>query len=229
VSWWAERIKAMCKFCTDNDIEFNEVSLPLGLADLALKYGSFPSHQMWWCTRELKIKPLVDFRLKNGFDYENSTVFIGVRADESEKRKNTTSTGEKDGFDAVYPLAYLKAKERDKLIKKTGFDILPHRSKECDPCIFEGTKKHIMSLEPEKVELINRLEIKISKAKNKKRKAKGNPKYKEGEIFGFFDNSNIGGKGGILEQRKWAFTARGKYTEEQDDLFCDENLGYCGD
>lgn len=230
VSWWADRIIKVERFCKDNNINFYEISAPQGFEELVRKKGIFPNRVQKYCTFELKIKPMVKWRKEMKFTTKNSRILIGVRADESKARQDTVSLGERDGYEAIYPLAYLNDEQRDALIISSGFDVLPTRSSECHPCIYEASKTALRRIEPDRVELIANLEKDISDFTNAKRKLQKHPKYKPDEVFGMFNSANIGeGLGGIKEQIKWANSAPGKYTLGQDDMFCDEQLGYCGD
>lgn len=229
ISWWAERMIRVKAFCEDNNISYEEISAELGFEDLVRKKGIFPNRLQKYCTTELKIKPQIKWRKDNKFTPHNSRLFIGVRADESKARSNTTSIGERDGHEAIYPLAYLNDDDRDAYIIRTGFDVLPTRSCECHPCIFESSKVALKRIEPDRVELIANLEKDMSDFTNAKRKLQKHPKHKPGEIFGMFNSRNVGeGIGGIHEQLKWAHSPRGKYAIGQEDMFCDDELGYCG-
>ena len=54
-----------------------------GFVDLAKKKKRFPSTMARFCTEELKVKPMIDFILKQT---ENLIIFQGIRADESRSR-----------------------------------------------------------------------------------------------------------------------------------------------
>ena len=60
-------------------------------------------------------------------------------------------------------------------------------------------------------------------------KLKQNPKYDPNEVFGMFNSKNIGGKGGIKEQIRWANSSIGGYNKDQVEMFCEDQVGYCGD
>jgi hypothetical protein len=232
VSWWADRVAKVKQFCENNNIYFYEISAPLGFEELVRKKGIFPNRIQKYCTFELKIKPMVNWRKEMKFTNKNSRILIGVRADESAARSETVSLGERDGYEAIYPLAYLNDVKRDELIVRSGFDVLPTRSSECHPCIYEASKTALRRIEPDRVELISALEKDLSDYTNAKRKLNKHPKYDPTEVFGMFNSKNLGGnggKGGIKEQIKWAKSARGKYTLGQEDMFCDDQIGYCGD
>jgi len=230
VSWWAERMIRVKAFCEDNDIEYVEIHPELGFEELVRKKGIFPNRVQKYCTFELKIKPSVKWRKENKHTPKNTLVFTGVRADESARRSKYTSTDSLDGYTMINPIVYLNDEQRDNYIIRTGFDVLPTRSSECHPCIYEASKTALRRIEPDRIELIADLEKDISDFTNAKRKLQQHPKYNPTEIFGMFNSGNIGeGLGGIKEQVKWANSARGKYTLGQEDMFCDEQFGYCGD
>ena len=234
ISWWAKRMVEVQAFCEANDIGYAETVAELGFEDLVRKKGIFPNRIQKYCTYELKIKPIVRWRKENKYTTRNSRVFIGVRADESKARAGTVSLGEREGYEAIYPLAYLNDEQRDEYIIRTGFDVLPTRSCECHPCIYESSKVKLRGIESDRIELIHNLELDITDFTNAKRKLQKHPKYDPNEIFGMFNSKNLGltnsgaGKGGIKDQIKWAKSPAGKYKHGQEDMFCDDQLGYCG-
>lgn len=229
ISWWADRMEKVKAFCEANDIEYHEIDPGIGFEELVREKGIFPNRLQKYCTRELKIKPQIKWRREHKFKPNNTRLFIGVRADESKARQNTVSIGEQDGYESVFPLAYLDSDQRNAYIERSGFDVLPTRSNECHPCIYETTKAAIKNIEPDRVELIAELEKDITDFTNAKRKLQRHPKYNPNEIFGMFNSRNIGtGTGGIHEQVRWANSPRGKYAPEQEEMFCEDQAGYCG-
>ncbi len=231
VSWWAERMVKVGEFCEENDIEYVEIKPDLGFEDLVRKKGGFPNKIHKWCTQELKVKPSIKWRKENKLTPKNTILFTGVRADESIRRSKYTSTDEREGYDVINPIVYLNDEQRNELVLKTGFDVLPTRSSECHPCIYEASKTKLRNIEEDRIELIHNIELDVTDYQNARRKMQKNPKYNPDEIFTMFPSANLGGngKGGIKEQVKWANSARGKYMLGQDDMFCDEQFGYCGD
>lgn len=230
ISWWADRMLKVKTFCEENGIEYVEIKPDLGFEDLVRKKGIFPNRIQKYCTYELKIKPSVKWRKEQKFTPRNSRLLTGVRADESARRSTYTSLDEREGYETVNPIVYLNDEERNTLLLKTGFDVLETRSCECSPCIYESSKVALRRVEPERVTLIANLEKDLSDYTNAKRKLQKHPKYQEGEVFGMFNSRNIGqGKAGIREQVAWANSPRGKYKMNQEDMFCDEQFGYCGD
>ena len=232
ISWWGGRMSVVQAFCEMNNITYYEIAAKEGFEELVRKKGIFPNRIQKYCTFELKIKPMIKWRKEMKFTVRNSRILIGVRADESKARANTVSLGERDGYEAIYPLAYSNDEQRDELILRAGFDVLPTRSCECHPCIYESSKIALKRVEPDRIELIADLEKDISDYTNAKRKLSKHPKYTPNEVFGMFNSRNIGqGKGGIREQVAWANSARGKYklpADENEDGLCEEQAGYCG-
>jgi 3'-phosphoadenosine 5'-phosphosulfate sulfotransferase (PAPS reductase)/FAD synthetase len=229
VSWWNDRMTEVKSFCEKNDIAYEETFAELGFEELVRKKCSFPHQFAKFCTFELKVKPLLQWRKDNKFTVRNSRVLIGVRADESIARKDTVSLGERDGYEAIYPLAHLSSSERDSYITKAGFDVLPHRSKECHPCIFERTKGKLRTIEKDRIQVIEDLERDLTVYLQAKRKLQKDPKYLEGEVYGMFNSKHLGKKAGIREQLVWANSPHGNYKGEEDDGLCKEQVGYCGD
>jgi hypothetical protein len=210
ISWWGGRMQKVAAFCQSNNINYAETSAKLGFEDLVRKKGIFPNRLQKYCTFELKVKPQLKWRKENKFTTKNTRLFIGVRADESKARSNTTSLGEREGYEA-------------------GFEVLPTRSSECHPCIYEFTKIKLRNIEPDRVELIANLEHDISDFQNAKRKLRKHDKYDPKDRFGMFNASNIGGQGGIKEQIRWANSSIGSYNKDQIEMFCEDQVGYCGD
>lgn len=229
ISWWAERMQKVREFCESNDIRYVEIHPDLGFEDLVRKKGIFPNRIQKYCTFELKVKPSVKWRKDNKFTPKNARILIGVRREESARRADYTSLDEREGYESLAPIVYLDDAQRDELIIRSGFDVLPTRSSECHPCIYESSRKQLRRLEKDRVELIANLEKDISDYTNAKRKLQKHPKYKEGEVFGMFNSAHLGeGKGGIEEQVRWANSSKGQYVMEQEEMFCNEQDGYCG-
>jgi len=56
-----------------------------------------------------------------------------------------------------YPLYQHDRQARDDLIKRAGFEVLPHRSLECDPCI-HSNKRDLSRLDEVSIKRVDRLE-----------------------------------------------------------------------
>ncbi len=98
-----------------------------------------------------------------GFDVG---VMVGKRRAESRARANTHQfhfSSEYHGDRVLWhPLYKHSTVERDALLERAGFDILPHRSQECSPCV-NANKDDLKMLMPEQIKRVSDLEVTISK------------------------------------------------------------------
>ena len=166
-----------------------------------------------FCTAELKIKPALQWLDENDPEKEVVCV-IGVRREESANRATFpefTDESEKHGGRELWaPMVRFDEGRRNALIQFAGFEVLPHRSKECFPCVHANRSdlKQMNEKDIIKVELIED-EMGIN--------SKGNPRV-------LFRPKRHQGAIGIREVVDWAH----KRNKDQPDLFdCDS--GYCGD
>jgi hypothetical protein len=96
---------------------------------------------------------------------------------------------------------------RNELVKRAGFDPLPHRSKECAPCI-NANRGDLRRLTEEDIARVEALELKVGKT--------------------MFRPKRHGGAHGIRRVIAWAYSDRGKYDDRQESLFNQCSSGYCG-
>jgi hypothetical protein len=52
-------------------------------------------------------------------------------------------------------------KQRNELLRRAGFDVLPHRSLECNPCV-NANREDFKRLTPGEIERVSELEVEIS-------------------------------------------------------------------
>ena len=57
---------------------------------------------------------------------------------------------------------FLQPAERDALLQRAGIEKLPHRSKECSPCV-NANRGDFLRLTPGEVERVNDLEVEIAR------------------------------------------------------------------
>lgn len=68
-------------------IVIERVGVPGGMVAKIRQNARFPSRQQRWCTRELKIEPLIEFHERIQEQEQTDTVAVlGIRAEESERR-----------------------------------------------------------------------------------------------------------------------------------------------
>jgi hypothetical protein len=172
---------------------------------------------MGFCSYELKIKPAMEWLDK--FDPEKKAVcYTGVMRIESEARKDWPEVREESpnhgGRKLVSPLACLEEIDRDNLLERAGFNVLPHRSMECSPCINATIKDIQQTNKADLIKVVN-LEVEMGVGERS-----GKPKY-------MFRPHRMAGAKGFEQVKAWADQGGGHYSPDQDDLFgCDS--GFCG-
>lgn len=185
----------------------------IGFVPLARLKKAFPRNGMQFCTEELKIKPFTAF--VDSVDPEReATVAVGIRREESDGRANwpehVENSDRHGGRDAWFPLVRVREDERNALLARAGFEPLPHRSKECFPCV-NSNRADLRLLTEDRIAEIEALEADMGITSN------GKPRT-------LFRPYRHGGAVGIREVVRWAHSDRGKYVREQ--LSCDS--GFCG-
>jgi hypothetical protein len=181
----------------------------IGFADLARKRKTFPRGMMQFCTGELKIEPAK--RWLETHDPERIAVAVnGVRRAESLRRAQTPAfvpVSDSHGGRALWsPLVEFSDDDRNALIARTPFEMLPHRSLECSPCIF-SSRADLRNVSETRIAEIEQLESDVGRV--------------------MFRPKAYAGADGVREVIRWAQSDRGKYkpdVEEEPD--CDS--GFCG-
>lgn len=106
----------------------------IGFRQLARDKKGIPTQQFQWCSFILKIEPGRRWLQKNDPDCR-AICLIGVRREESPDRADfpewLIKSANHGGRMMVAPFATFAAEQRDALILRAGFDVLPHRSREC--------------------------------------------------------------------------------------------------
>jgi len=176
---------------------------------MVLKKG-FPSQRYQWCSAMLKGLPFLTWI--DEFDTDcKATVIIGKRREESQERADTPEfieSSEYHGGRKVWHPLYLHTETmRNDLIIRAGFEVLPHRSKECSPCI-NANRDDLRQLTENDILRIENLESKVGKT--------------------MYRPKRHGGAKGIRRVIAWAYSDRGKYNDKQDEMFNQCSSGYCG-
>lgn len=137
----------------------------LGMEELVRMKGGFPANQYQFCTMHLKGIPFLNWvdEVDEGCE---ATVLIGKRRAESKARAQTPEfiyNSEYHGGRRVWhPLYAHSDDERDELVRRAGFELLPHRSQECSPCV-NANRADFMLLTKEQIERVNDLEVEVGK------------------------------------------------------------------
>lgn len=199
-------------------------TVSIGLPDLVRKKSGWPRSGMQFCTEHLKILPTIAW-LDERDPERRSINMIGVRREESEKRATFPAEIEDDpasgGRLTRCPLVAMKEAERNALVVRAGFEVLPHRSKECSPCI-NANKTDLRRLEENDIAKVESLESELGLTSLGKPRVMFRPAKKMGAL-------------GIREIVAWAKSPPGRYAEGQAVFELDENhasggcdSGLCG-
>jgi hypothetical protein len=153
--------------------------------------GMFPTRLVKFCTQELKIRPFLKWVASADPD-RRAIVCVGVRRAESiGRRKAPAFMPEHDnGRHVWHPLVEFSETDRDGMILKTPFEVLPHRSDECGICI-NGNRADLRRAPEDHILRVEALEAAI-----------GRPMFKP---------ENYMGATGIREVVRWAQSERGRY------------------
>ena len=211
---WPARVAAAEEMARRLGFEVAHVE-SIGFVPLARLRKGFPRNGMQFCTTELKIKPIRSWMMTVDPGCE-AMIACGIRREESNHRarwpEHVENSEQHGGRDAWYPLVRVQEEERNALIRRAGFEPLPHRSKECFPCV-NANRRDLRLLTDERVSEIEALETSMGFT------GKGKPRT-------LFRPYRHGGAVGIREVARWASAEHGQY-EPLESGSCDS--GFCGD
>ena len=211
---WPERVARGEALATSYGFEVARLC-ELTFVELARKKKAWPRNGMQFCTEELKIKPITAF-LARVDPAGEAVVVIGIRRAESTARsqwpEDVPNSEKHGGRDAWFPLVRTTDVERDALLQRAGFESLPHRSKECFPCI-NSNRADLRLLTEDRIAEIAALEASMGITS-------------EGKPRTLFRPYRHGGAVGIREVIRWAWSDRGQY-DPAAGAGCDS--GFCGD
>jgi 3'-phosphoadenosine 5'-phosphosulfate sulfotransferase (PAPS reductase)/FAD synthetase len=181
-----------------------------GMLNLVDRKQAWPANRPKFCTYELKILPAKKWM--DGVDPDGDAICMtGVRREESAARAQwpeyQAESENHGGRDLWSPLVAHTEAMRDALILRAGLEILPHRSKECFPCVNANRQDLRMLAEyPERVQLIADKEAQSKRT--------------------MFRPHRFHGAVGIEQVIQWAKYSPGQYQAGQMELDCDS--GMCG-
>ena len=170
-----------------------------GFVALAKRKKAWPYNGAQFCTKELKIKPALDW-MEEYDPVKDAVVMIGIRRAESRHRAThaewTYDSENHGGRDLHAPLVRHTDADRDKLLAATPFEALPHRSMECYPCI-NANRSDLKQLDESRVAEIEALETEMGFTRNNKPRTLFRPHRHLGAV-------------GIREVMNWAWKKEGK-------------------
>jgi 3'-phosphoadenosine 5'-phosphosulfate sulfotransferase (PAPS reductase)/FAD synthetase len=216
--WWSDRVaegEALAKSYGFSTARTKSE----GMVALVKRKRGWPGSggQGQFCTGELKVIPALNWMAERDPE-KNATAMTGVRRSESTHRSDAPEHVEESerhgGRDLWQPLVRHTDSMRDELIHRAGFEVLPHRSLECYPCI-NANIDDLRLLTEDRIELVDITERELGFTK------KGKPRV-------MFRTARRKGAVGIRAVLQWAKAPRRR---DQMDMFsvskqCDS--GYCG-
>ena len=125
----------------------------------------FPANKPKFCTYELKIAPAQKWL--DSVDPEKEAVcMVGVRREESAARREWPEYIEQSenhgGRPLWSPLVNLTQETRDAILASIGWGALPHRSKECSPCV-NANRADFRALEEADIAKVERMEAEMNR------------------------------------------------------------------
>lgn len=162
---WPDRVGLISTWVKQLGFDFITID-SMGMESLVRMKKAFPSNQYQFCTQHLKGVPFLNW-IEALDPQAKARVLIGKRRAES----TTRSSIDEFVFDSEYhggrilwhPLYRYSDKDRDELIKRAGFEVLPHRSQECSPCV-NANKGDFLLLKPAQIQRVSDLEVDIGRS-----------------------------------------------------------------
>ena len=213
--WSGERWREMARdgerWARSLGFETVTITPAVQFQDLIKTKKGFPNQRYQWCSGLLKGVPFLNW-MDERDPGNDAAVFVGKRRDESRERASTpciTWSEYHGGRMLVHPLYKHTEADRDALLRRAGFEPLPHRSLECDPCV-NANRADLRRMTDADIEKAAALEAEIGRT--------------------MFRPARHGGANGIRQVVEWARYSRGQYDPAQEDLFtagCGSPFG-CG-
>ena len=205
---WPERIDRVRAYAESHGAKFVELNKDgLTFEELIRSRKGFPMPGKTWCSLHLKAIPFLMWADEVDPKFE-AIVMIGKRRDESIARRDTEefiySSENHGGRPVWHSLAYVTEAQRNALTIDAGFEVLPHRSKECSPCV-NANRKDMRSLDDD--DIFKTVSLETETGQN------------------MFRPHHHMGASGFEQVIKWARSAPGKYEKELPGSGCTE--GYC--
>lgn len=202
---WPARMEEIKTLCNKYGFNYAETECE-GFEAMVRRKKGWPmcASKMQFCTSILKTDPTLKWLKKND-PHKEAILYIGVRREESQNRKNHPYEilfNEKyEGRLQRFPLVEHTEKDRDFLIEDTGLDILLHSSMECFPCVCSNRGDlRTLSRDINRVNKIAKIEKEMGFTRNNKPRVMFRPYRHMGAT-------------GIKEIIKWALSKRGKYNK----------------
>lgn len=217
-SWWTDRVAQGEALASSYGFETVRIA-SIGFKELVRQRKGFPRQGIQFCTEMLKIVP--SQRAMDTIDPRRErSVLVGKRREESANRADTAERIDSSPLDGGrklwHPLVAMTEQDRNDLVKRAGFDVLPHRSMECFPCI-NANRADIRMLDDARISEIAEFEAEMGFT------SKGKPRT-------MFRPYRYMGATGIREIKRWADSERGEFSLRDGTANEDEQCssGQCG-
>lgn len=164
---WTERVTQAEQWCITHDIAWVRLTPKAQFVELMQAQKQFPSRKFQWCANFLKALPFLDWLDQTDIDPDaEATILLGRRREHGRSSRTLPERMEENehfGDRRVWhPLYAHTQNQRDQLIVEAGFEVLPHRSLECDPCV-NSDLNDVLRLDQSVVERTTRLEQTLGK------------------------------------------------------------------
>jgi len=161
---WGKRVSTGEKFAKSCGFKVHQVK-SMGMKELVKIKKGFPCNGLQFCTAHLKGVPFLNWI--DEYDQKRvAKVLVGKRRSESRARAKTPEFVEKSEYHGErllwHPLYKHTEDDRNKLLARADFAVLPHRSQECSPCV-NANRSDFMLLTAAQIERVNDLEVMVGK------------------------------------------------------------------
>lgn len=184
-----------------------------GMEALVKRKKAWPRNGMQFCTQELKIFPAQRW-LDSVAPGGDVVCVVGVRRCESARRATWPEWQEESeahgGRSCWAPLVMHDDAARDLLLARAEWEVLPHRSQECYPCV-NSSRADLREVDEERVSKIERIEGELGVSSTGKPKTMFRPAAFMGAV-------------GIREIARWARSERGAFEPQGPGAGCDSGM-----
>lgn len=161
---WIQRVERIHAWAMSHGIAAHIIK-SIGMAELVRIKKGWPGNAQQFCTAHLKGVPFLEW-IDEADPECKATVMVGKRRAESKERADTPEfildSDYHGGRKLWHPLYRHTDAERNELLSRAGFDPLPHRSLECNPCV-NANRGDLLRLTAGEIERVNDLEVEIGK------------------------------------------------------------------
>jgi 3'-phosphoadenosine 5'-phosphosulfate sulfotransferase (PAPS reductase)/FAD synthetase len=160
---WMLRVERVHAWAKKQGVQTHIIN-SIGMTELVRIKKGWPGNGQQFCTAHLKGVPFLQW-IDEADPECKAVVMVGKRRAESRERADTPEfvygSEYHGGRKLWHPLYLHTSEQRNELLMRAGFDPLPHRSLECNPCV-NANRADLMRLTPGEIERVNDLEVEIS-------------------------------------------------------------------